>query len=156
LRIAALSPFVDRRHGTERALAETLERLVRIHGYEVHLYSQRVQDLAVVLSAHIAPSTQPAIIWHRVPSLLGPHLLTERTRCCSAIRRTPTNLPWHSSVYWPIFLSAPLSARMHRKLPHSSRGITMPRTFTVSFATRRSTAPSLHSPSARPSASRPA
>jgi len=62
LRIAALSPFVDRRHGTERALAETLERLVRIHGYEVHLYSRRVQDLAVVSSAHI--STQPGIIWH--------------------------------------------------------------------------------------------
>ncbi len=62
MRIAALSPFVDRRHGTERALAETLERLVRIHGYEVHLYSQSVQDLAVVSSAHI--STQPGIIWH--------------------------------------------------------------------------------------------
>ena len=75
MHIAALSPFVDCRHGTERALAETLERLVRIHGYEVHLYSQRVQDLAVVSSAHIAPSTQPAIIWHRVPSLPGPHLL---------------------------------------------------------------------------------
>ena len=27
MRIAALSPFVDRRHGTERALAETLQRL---------------------------------------------------------------------------------------------------------------------------------
>jgi hypothetical protein len=52
-----------------------LERLVRIHGYEVHLHSQRVQDLAVVSSAHIAPSTQPAIIWHRVPSLPGLHLL---------------------------------------------------------------------------------
>jgi len=75
LRIAALSPFVDCRHGTERALAETLLRLVRVHGYEVHLYSQRVQDLAVVSSAHMAPSTQPAIIWHRVPSLPGPHLL---------------------------------------------------------------------------------
>ena len=75
MRIVALSPFVDRRHGTERALAETLELLVRIHGYEVHLYSQSVQDLAVVSSAHIAPSTQPAIIWYRVPSLPGPHLL---------------------------------------------------------------------------------
>jgi glycosyltransferase involved in cell wall biosynthesis len=47
--------------------------------------------------------------------------------------RTPTNLPWHSSVYWPIPLSVPLSARMHRELPHSSRGIAMPRKFTVSF-----------------------
>ena len=32
-----------------------------------------MQDLAVVSSAYI--STQPGIIWHRVPSLPGPHLL---------------------------------------------------------------------------------
>jgi glycosyltransferase involved in cell wall biosynthesis len=75
LRIATLSPFVDRRHGTERALAETMERLVSVYGCEVHLYSQRVQDLAIVSSARGVPSTQPGIIWHRVPSLSGPHLL---------------------------------------------------------------------------------
>ena len=77
MRIAALSPFVDRRHGTERALAETMERLVRVYGCEVHLYSQSVQDLAVVSPSSGAPSSspQPAIIWHRVPSLPGPHLL---------------------------------------------------------------------------------
>jgi glycosyltransferase involved in cell wall biosynthesis len=75
LRIATLSPFVDRRHGTERALAETLERLVRVYGCEVHLYSQRVQDLSVVSPAQHADSSSPAIIWHRVPSLPGPHLL---------------------------------------------------------------------------------
>jgi glycosyltransferase involved in cell wall biosynthesis len=75
LRIATLSPFVDRRHGTERALVETIERLVRIYGYDVHLYSQRVQDVAVVSPSRGVPSPQPAIIWHRVPSVPGPHLL---------------------------------------------------------------------------------
>jgi glycosyltransferase involved in cell wall biosynthesis len=77
LRIAALSPFVDRRHGTELALAETMERLVSVYGCEVHLYSQSVQDLAVVSPSRGAPSSspQPGIIWHRVPSLPGPHLL---------------------------------------------------------------------------------
>jgi glycosyltransferase involved in cell wall biosynthesis len=75
LRIATLSPFVDRRHGTERALAETIERLVGVHGCEVHLYSQSVQDVAVVSPSRGVPSPQPAIIWHRVPSVPGPHLL---------------------------------------------------------------------------------
>ncbi len=77
MRIAVLSPFVDRRHGTERALAETMQRLVRIYSCEVHLYSQSVQDLAVVSPSRGAPSSspQPGIIWHRVPSVPGPHLL---------------------------------------------------------------------------------
>ena len=47
MRIAILSPFVDRCHGTERALAELLERLVRNHACEIHLYAQNVADLAV-------------------------------------------------------------------------------------------------------------
>ena len=46
LRIAVLSPFVDRPHGG-RTLAELLERLVRNHACEIHLYSQNVEDLAV-------------------------------------------------------------------------------------------------------------
>jgi len=77
LRIAALSPFVDRRHGTERALAEALERLVRVYGCEVHLYSHSVQDLAVVSPSRGVPPSSPAprIIWHPVPAFPGPHLL---------------------------------------------------------------------------------
>jgi hypothetical protein len=39
-----VSPFVDRRHGTERALAELLERLARDYGCEIHLYAQRIED----------------------------------------------------------------------------------------------------------------
>src|SRR5436190_19493283 len=47
VRLAVVSPFVDRRHGTERSLAELLERLARIYHCEIHLYSQRVDDLAL-------------------------------------------------------------------------------------------------------------
>jgi len=75
LRIAVLSPFVDRRHGTERALAELLDRLVRTHGCEVHLYAQRVEDLAVLSPVKDTHAPAPAIFWHRVRSLPGPHLL---------------------------------------------------------------------------------
>src|SRR5216684_4661430 len=47
LRLAVVSPFVDRRHGTERALAELLERLAGQEHCEIHLYAQRVEDLAL-------------------------------------------------------------------------------------------------------------
>jgi len=75
LRLAVISPFVDRSHGTERALAELLERLAQRHHCEIHLYSQRVEDIAVC--APDAERTEKAggIFWHRVPRLPGPHLL---------------------------------------------------------------------------------
>jgi glycosyltransferase involved in cell wall biosynthesis len=77
LRLAAISPFVDRRHGTERALAELLERLARNYGCEIHLYSQRVEDLQLSDPrwARSALSTESgAIFWHQVPSIPGPHV----------------------------------------------------------------------------------
>ncbi len=52
-----------------------MERLVSVYGCEVHLYSQRVEDLAVVTPAQHVDSTSRAIIWHPVPALPGPHLL---------------------------------------------------------------------------------
>jgi glycosyltransferase involved in cell wall biosynthesis len=66
---------VDRRHGTERALSELLERLAQKYGCEVHLYSERVEDLQV--SKFLAPGNgrDGAIFWHRVPTVRGPHLL---------------------------------------------------------------------------------
>lgn len=73
LRLAVVSPFVDRRHGTERALAELLERLARDYHYEVHLYSQRVEDLTLASAGSMRPD-RGAIFWHKVPSLPGPHL----------------------------------------------------------------------------------
>lgn len=66
---------MDRRHGTERALSELLERLAHKYKCEVHLYSQRVEDL---------PLDEPSagrdgfggIFWHRVPAVRGPQLLS--------------------------------------------------------------------------------
>ena len=75
MRIAVVSPFVDRRHGTERALAELLERLAHKEHCEIHLYSQRVVGLTLTQPGHASPRESGAILWHRVPSLRGPHLL---------------------------------------------------------------------------------
>lgn len=61
-RIAVVSPFLDKQHGTERCVAEQVERLAR--DYEVHVYSNRVDDLDL-----------NRIVWHRVPALPGPHLV---------------------------------------------------------------------------------
>jgi glycosyltransferase involved in cell wall biosynthesis len=46
LRLAVVTPFIDRQHGTERALAELLDRLRREHACEIHLYAERIADLA--------------------------------------------------------------------------------------------------------------
>src|SRR5579862_1638569 len=59
--IAVVSPFLDKRHGTERSVAECIDRLSG--EYEIHVYSNRVEDLDL---------TQ--IVWHRIPALPGPHL----------------------------------------------------------------------------------
>jgi len=75
LRLAVVSPFVDRRHGTERALAELLERLARVYQCEIHLYSQRVEGLALAQPGVTQPQGSGAIIWHKVRSIPGPHLL---------------------------------------------------------------------------------
>jgi glycosyltransferase involved in cell wall biosynthesis len=72
LRLAVVTPFVDRQHGTERALAELLDRLSREYGCEIHLYAERVKDLPMYSPA--SSPTGGSITWHRVPSLPGPHL----------------------------------------------------------------------------------
>lgn len=74
MRLAAVSPFVDRRHGTERALAELLERLARKERCEIHLYAQRVEGLALAQPGVARSQGSGAIIWHKVPALPGPHL----------------------------------------------------------------------------------
>jgi glycosyltransferase involved in cell wall biosynthesis len=75
LRLAVVSPFVDRRHGTERALAELLERLARKEHCEIHLYAQRVGDLALDQTPFTYAQDAGEIIWHKVPSIPGPHFL---------------------------------------------------------------------------------
>ncbi len=75
MRLAVVSPFLDRRHGTERALAELLERLARKERCEIHLYAQRVEDLALSQPGVTHAQNSGAIIWHKVSSIPGPHLL---------------------------------------------------------------------------------
>jgi glycosyltransferase involved in cell wall biosynthesis len=76
LRLAVVSPFIDRHHGTESCVSEQLERLASQYGWEIHLYSQRVDEIET-----LAPSTTPPentngrIIWHKVSDISGPHLL---------------------------------------------------------------------------------
>jgi glycosyltransferase involved in cell wall biosynthesis len=74
LRLAVVSPFLDRRHGTERAVVESLERFALHPGAEIHLYSQSVQDLAGVADYPCGQSSS-RIFWHKVPAIPGPHLL---------------------------------------------------------------------------------
>jgi glycosyltransferase involved in cell wall biosynthesis len=70
-----VSPFVDRCHGTERALAELLERLARDYHCEIHLYAERVEDLSVAERKPADARESGCIIWHQVPSIPGPHLV---------------------------------------------------------------------------------
>ncbi len=71
MRLAVVSPFVDRRHGTERAVAELLERLASDYQCEIHLYAQRVEDLRLSQAAKF-PANVAGIFWHRVPAVRGP------------------------------------------------------------------------------------
>jgi len=86
VRIAVISPFLDRSHGTERCIVEQLERFALEPGAEIHIYAQRVQDLrgvtpykygAATKSADHGAGPNPALrlFWHKVPSIPGPHLL---------------------------------------------------------------------------------
>jgi UDP-glucose:(heptosyl)LPS alpha-1,3-glucosyltransferase len=74
LRLAVVSPFVDRRHGTERALAELLDRLARTYQCEIHLYAEQVEDLAWHDRRAAPTGEKGAIFWHKVPALPGPLL----------------------------------------------------------------------------------
>jgi UDP-glucose:(heptosyl)LPS alpha-1,3-glucosyltransferase len=73
LRLAVVSPFVDRRHGTERALTSLLEQLSGEFHCEIHLYAERVDDLALSADGDPLPSTG-SITWHTVPAVPGPHI----------------------------------------------------------------------------------
>ena len=65
---------MDRGHGTERCVIEQIERLAAGRDVDIHLYCQRISDLAGVVSVSDAlPSSR--IVWHRVPAIPGPHLL---------------------------------------------------------------------------------
>jgi UDP-glucose:(heptosyl)LPS alpha-1,3-glucosyltransferase len=62
LKIAVVSPFLDKRHGSERIIVEWLSHLP--DEFEIHLYSQQVEDF-----------DQSKFTWHRILKLPGPLLL---------------------------------------------------------------------------------
>ncbi|HME13236.1 MAG TPA: glycosyltransferase family 4 protein [Candidatus Acidoferrum sp.] len=76
MRLAIVTPFLDRRHGTERAFAELVERLARDYHCEIHLFSQRVEDLPVTPWSRHRSAESGVIFWHRVPSAEGPLLFS--------------------------------------------------------------------------------
>src|SRR5580692_8735742 len=102
LRLAVVSPFVDRRHGTERAIAELLERLAGDYGCEIHLYAQRVEDLRVS-SAHLtragASEKSGIVVWHKVPSIPGPHVVRflAWADCAASTADSAARLPTHAA-----------------------------------------------------------
>lgn len=76
MRLAVVSPFLDRQHGTELCIIEQIERFVRLGQWSVDLYSQRVSELHGVLPASLVSPNEPQVIrWHRISDIPGPHLL---------------------------------------------------------------------------------
>jgi glycosyltransferase involved in cell wall biosynthesis len=77
VRIAVTTPFLDRSHGTERCIIEQLERFPVSAEAEIHIYAQQVQDLRGVVRYKFGEVREPGaqLIWHKVPSFPGPHLL---------------------------------------------------------------------------------
>ena len=75
VQLVVISPFLDRRHGTERIVSELIERLARDYQCEIHLYSQRVEDLPLTPLDRPPQAGGGCIRWHRVVSIPGPHLI---------------------------------------------------------------------------------
>jgi UDP-glucose:(heptosyl)LPS alpha-1,3-glucosyltransferase len=60
-RLAVVSPFLDKGHGTEGIIIAWIEQLT--NQFEVHVYSQQVNDVDLT-----------TVTWHRIPKLPGPHI----------------------------------------------------------------------------------
>jgi glycosyltransferase involved in cell wall biosynthesis len=76
LRLAVISPFLDRRHGTELCIIEQIERFARQSNWQIHIYSQRVEDVKDLQRDDSSPQNSTgSIVWHRVSRLPGPHLV---------------------------------------------------------------------------------
>jgi glycosyltransferase involved in cell wall biosynthesis len=61
-RLAVVSPFIDKKHGTERRVAEWIAQLSS--KYEIHIYSQDVRDVDLT-----------RVTWHRIWKVPGPHIV---------------------------------------------------------------------------------
>ena len=76
LRLAVVSPFLDRQHGTESCVVEQIEGLALQHDWEIHLYAQRVEQVqGVRLSTALRENGGKSIVWHKVSNIPGPQLL---------------------------------------------------------------------------------
>jgi glycosyltransferase involved in cell wall biosynthesis len=75
LQIVVVSPFLDRRHGTERCIIEQIERLSSKYGWGIHLFSQHVENIHGLLTETPKSSATGFICWHKVSDIPGPHLL---------------------------------------------------------------------------------
>jgi glycosyltransferase involved in cell wall biosynthesis len=62
IRLAVVSPFLDKRHGTERTVIEWLSRLPDY--FEMRVYSERIEDLDT-----------SRFTFRRIPHFPGPHIL---------------------------------------------------------------------------------
>ncbi len=61
-RLAVVSPFLDKSHGTERMVVEWITHLA--DEFEIHIYSQSVDDIDL-----------SNFTWHRIRKLRGPHIV---------------------------------------------------------------------------------
>jgi len=75
LQIVVVSPFLDRRHGTELCIIEQIERLSSKYGWGIHLFSQHVENVNGLLTEDPKSTTSGFICWHTVSDIPGPHLL---------------------------------------------------------------------------------
>jgi UDP-glucose:(heptosyl)LPS alpha-1,3-glucosyltransferase len=75
LQIVVVSPFLDRRHGTELCIIEQIERLSSKHGWGIRLFSQHVENVNGLLTEDPKSAEGGFIRWHSVPDIPGPHLL---------------------------------------------------------------------------------
>jgi len=94
LQIVAVSPFLDRRHGTERCIIEQIERLSSKYGWGIHLFSQHVENVNGLLTEDPKSTGRGFIRWYRISDIPGPHLLkflwwffANRARRKSALKR---------------------------------------------------------------------
>src|SRR6202521_3027639 len=75
LQIVVVSPFLDRRHGTELCIIEQIERLSSKYGWGIHLFSQHVENIDGLLTEAPKSSATGFVCWHKVSDIPGPHLL---------------------------------------------------------------------------------
>jgi glycosyltransferase involved in cell wall biosynthesis len=103
LRLIVVSPFLDRRHGTELCIVEQIERLAYVSGWAIHVYSQRVEDVRI--SSTSCGLSDAGICWHKISSIPGPHLLKYLWWfCANQLRRrrdTRTSANQSQIVYSP-------------------------------------------------------